>query len=374
MKPGFACLVCALVVFATSAFAQGGVKGQWELAPYLGAGLPDDYAPVNLEAAAPLVGGRLGYWLSDLWTAELSYHRQFSRKDAGGDVNMDAIRVNFLWNFGPGWPFRPFATLGGGMERVGGGIDQWDPAVNAGLGVKWIVTDFGGFRFDGRYVPVPVGGSVVGSWQHNFEATFSWFMLLGKHSAPETPVAAPAPPAGGADKDADGVADGADRCADTPAGAKVDTTGCPVDSDGDGSFDGLDRCPGTPAGTKVDPMGCPQVSKARGVLKGVTFETASATLTAPSKAVLDEAAAALNEFPEVKVEVQGHTDNTGNADRNLELSAKRAEEVLAYLVGRGVAKERLAAKGYGDTQPVADNSTKAGRRENRRVELKWLDH
>ena len=114
--------------------------------------------------------------------------------------------------------------------------------------------------------------------------------------------------------------------------------------------------------------------KARGVLKGVNFKISSATLTETSKKVLDEVAKTLNEFPEVKAEVQGHTDNTGNPEHNLKLSEDRAKAVMDYLVGHGVNAVRLTSKGYGDTQPIEDNTTPAGRRTNRRVELKWLDN
>jgi len=181
------------------------------------------------------------------------------------------------------------------------------------------------------------------------------------------------------DSDGDGVHDGIDRCPGTPKGALVDAKGCPMDSDGDGVYDGLDKCPGTPAGTKVDASGCPErksmfePGKKTLVLEGVKFALNSAELTAESDAILNRVVAELNEWPEVRVEIAGHTDSTGEDDYNMDLSRRRAESVRAYLVSKGIANSRLEAKGYGETQPIADNGTTGGRAKNRRVEVTKLD-
>jgi OOP family OmpA-OmpF porin len=179
------------------------------------------------------------------------------------------------------------------------------------------------------------------------------------------------------DTDGDGVADYLDKCPGTPKDAVVDAEGCPpaapIDSDGDGVIDSLDKCPNTKAGTKVDAMGCALVTKARGVLKGVNFQFGKAELTPVSLQILDDVAAALNEFPLVHVEVQGHTDATGPENVNLNLSAARAEAVATYLASKGVARERLQSKGYGSSKPIGNDKTRAGRAQNRRVELNWLD-
>ncbi|MFN0100213.1 MAG: OmpA family protein [Gemmatimonadaceae bacterium] len=177
------------------------------------------------------------------------------------------------------------------------------------------------------------------------------------------------------DSDGDGVMDNNDRCANTPAGTRVDASGCPVpvDSDGDGVMDNVDACANTARGTPVDARGCARIfeeGKANIVLEGVTFATGSAVLTAEAKVVLDKMADLLNGAPDVNVEVQGHTDNTGSAAANTRLSGARAESVRAYLESKGVAGSRLSAKGYGPTVPAAENTTAAGRAQNRRVELK----
>lgn len=187
-------------------------------------------------------------------------------------------------------------------------------------------------------------------------------------AVPSTP--APAAPAPAVDSDGDGVPDTLDRCPNTVRGARVDAGGCELDSDGDGVVDRLDRCPGTRAGLKVDTNGC----EIREIisLKGVNFATNSATLTPGSEAILEEAAATLIKRGDVRVEVAGHTDNTGSAARNRVLSQQRAETVMRYLVAKGVNPANLAARGYGPDRPVADNRTASGRAANRRVELEVL--
>lgn len=102
-------------------------------------------------------------------------------------------------------------------------------------------------------------------------------------------------------------------------------------------------------------------------LRGVTFVTGSANLTGASRTTLDRVVKVLSENAAVNAEVQGHTDNQGNAAANLALSTARAKAVVAYLVGKGIAADRLTAKGYGQTKPVASNATPAGRAKNRRV-------
>jgi OmpA-OmpF porin, OOP family len=108
------------------------------------------------------------------------------------------------------------------------------------------------------------------------------------------------------------------------------------------------------------------------ILEGVTFATNSAVLTEASKPILDDAAKGLHQHPDLVVEVQGHTDSTGSPGYNLELSQRRAEAVREYLISQGVSASQLTAKGYGQTEPIASNSTAAARAQNRRVVLHVL--
>jgi OOP family OmpA-OmpF porin len=178
------------------------------------------------------------------------------------------------------------------------------------------------------------------------------------------------------DGDGDGVPDGIDQCPDTPVGVSVNAAGCPIDSDGDGVPDGIDQCPNTPAGREVDVVGCPvlfAVAQAPLVLRGVNFETGRSALTPDSYAILDDVAASLLAQSEVRVEIGGHTDNTGSRATNARLSLERAQAVKAYLAQQGVAPARMEVKGYGPDSPVATNATVDGRARNRRVELRRID-
>jgi len=123
-----------------------------------------------------------------------------------------------------------------------------------------------------------------------------------------------------------------------------------------------------------DKDGCPdevpaEVLKFSGKIEGINFETGKATIKSNSFKVLDSAVAVLKQFEDVKLEVQGHTDDVGDDAKNLKLSQDRAQAVVDYLVSKGVAAERLTAKGYGETKPVAPNDSSANRAQNRRVEF-----
>jgi OOP family OmpA-OmpF porin len=137
----------------------------------------------------------------------------------------------------------------------------------------------------------------------------------------------------------------------------------PKDTDGDGVLDRADKCPKTPKGAKVNRQGC-------WVLKGIEFDTGKSTIKSQSTGVLDEVVAVLMKNPSLKVEVQGHTDNVGTQENNQALSQRRADAVMGYCVGKGIAKDRLSAMGYGFSKPIASNDTAEGRAKNRRVQLK----
>ena len=102
---------------------------------------------------------------------------------------------------------------------------------------------------------------------------------------------------------------------------------------------------------------------------GIFFDTGSDNIRAESTPTLKEMVSMLTEHPDLSLTIEGHTDNVGDAQANLALSAKRAEAVKAYLVGKGVSGDRLATKGLGATKPAAPNTTAEGRQQNRRVEL-----
>lgn len=171
------------------------------------------------------------------------------------------------------------------------------------------------------------------------------------------------------DRDGDGVTDKEDTCPDK----KGDPAhkGCP-DTDKDGTYDNEDRCvdkPGPPSN-----KGCPELkkedkAKLASVIKNVQFETGKAALLAKSNIVLDEVVALMNQYPEYSLTISGHTDDQGDEAKNLALSEARAKTCLDYLVAKNIAASRMTFAGYGETKPIADNKTKAGRDTNRRVDF-----
>ncbi|MFK8028917.1 MAG: OmpA family protein [Gammaproteobacteria bacterium] len=172
------------------------------------------------------------------------------------------------------------------------------------------------------------------------------------------------------DADGDGVADSKDRCPRTPKGTKVDARGCKVigDDDGDGVLNNIDQCPNTAKGVRIDARGCEIRDEIQ--LPGVEFELNSAKLTPTSLSILSGAVDTLNRYSDITVQAEGHTDSSGAASYNMNLSQQRAESVRDYIIGQGIDASRITARGFGETSPIADNSNAAGRQANRRVTLR----
>jgi OOP family OmpA-OmpF porin len=152
-----------------------------------------------------------------------------------------------------------------------------------------------------------------------------------------------------------------------------------TDSDGDGVVDVNDKCPNTPAGTKVDGSGCPLAKPViyvteedkkvvKDAIKNLEFDLGKATIRDHSLPSLDRVARLLVD-KNFSLKLAGHTDNTGSDELNMRLSKDRAESIKTYLVSKGANASRIEATGYGETQPIATNKTAAGRQANRRVEF-----
>lgn len=173
------------------------------------------------------------------------------------------------------------------------------------------------------------------------------------------------------DSDQDGIPDFLDQCPTQP-GPK-ENNGCPFkDKDGDGVLDKFDKCPETP-GLKEN-NGCPKIdNETKKVLQtafdNLEFETAKAVIRTKSYSSLNKLADVLKEKKGWELQLSGYTDNVGNARSNLLLSKKRAQAVKDYLIGQGISKDRLHVLYFGEKDPVASNSTAAGRQQNRRVEM-----
>jgi outer membrane protein OmpA-like peptidoglycan-associated protein len=172
------------------------------------------------------------------------------------------------------------------------------------------------------------------------------------------------------DSDFDGIPDYLDACPNNQIGARVDSTGCPVDSDKDGVPDGLDDCPNTLYGVPVDKYGCIDLSMfAAPMVLNIDYAPGSFEIDPRNRDRLKDLARVLNVVPEIKLEINGYSDNIGTDAANQALSEKRARRVRDYLVALGIADERIKVFGRGETNFVASNDTAEGRAKNRRIEI-----
>ncbi len=180
--------------------------------------------------------------------------------------------------------------------------------------------------------------------------------------------------AGCPDADADGVADGDDKCPNQAGPAA--NNGCPwPDTDGDGVLDKDDKCPNE-AGTVAN-NGCPEVKPTEEVMdtlneysRSILFNSGKATFQKQTDKVLQSMVAIFKEYPQANFSLEGHTDSDGSKSMNQALSERRANAVRDYLIANGISADRLTAAGFGESNPIASNKTRAGKKENRRVEVK----
>ncbi len=311
--------------------------------PYLHVGV--GYIKVDPAGSVPSRDGAMysagAGFLLDMFKSNISLRGEYrARMETSGSQNMDdnLFSLGLQIPFGAGTP--TFVDSDG--DGVADGMDRC-PNTPAGA------------RVDGSGCETDSDGDGVKD---------------SKDKCPNTPRGVAVDADGcpmDSDGDGDGVADGMDKCPNTPAGAKVGQDGCELDGDKDGVVDRLDECPDSAPGVQVDIKGCEIKGKIR--LPGVNFESNSDRLLPSASGVLNDAAATLKKNPTITVEVAGHTDSDGAADYNESLSARRATTVRDYLAANGVAMDRMTTRGYGETQPIADNGTREGKAQNRRVVL-----
>jgi outer membrane protein OmpA-like peptidoglycan-associated protein/outer membrane protein W len=299
----------------------------------------------------------------------------------------------------------PFVLAGAGMFQIVTTenddviVKDSTPIFYAGAGAKYRTKEGWVIRLDARVLfPKKSGGAM--EEPSGITQDFEFLVGVGKDFGAkkveiikdETPL-----PVADQDPDKDGIIGAADKCPNEPEDTDSfeDDNGCPdPDNDQDGVLDPQDKCPDQ-AETKngfQDEDGCPdeipvKLKKFTGVIKGINFKVNSADLLPASNNTLNQAVAVLKEFPDLKLEIQGHTDDQplkGNAKPgskfmdNQQLSQGRAESVKAYLVNKGIEDARLTAVGFGDSQPVEapaglkGGKLNAARAKNRRVEFKLI--
>ncbi|MCB1662243.1 MAG: OmpA family protein [Pseudomonadales bacterium] len=309
----------------------------------------------------------LGYKFSEHWGIEGTYIDLGNTEMdliGGGDVDFDisGYRADLLYHFSEtASGVVPYLAFGAGEFDIDpdlAGVSSDDQTfVNFGGGFKKYITDNLAFRGDLRAIRNTSESSTDLAMMVGLDYFFG---SRGKKAAP---VAAPL------DSDGDGVYDDQDRCPNTPAGVAVDSNGCPLDSDGDGVYDYKDKCPNTPAGARVDEDGCQYVIKETvSVELEVLFDLNKAVVKPAFYEEIKNVGEFMKLFPSTNATIEGHTDSTGDDDYNQGLSERRANAVRQVLIDQhGVDASRIKAVGYGESQPRADNDTKDGRQQNRRV-------
>ena len=360
------------------------VNEQWNIEGIISVGLPDG-SPSQEHIGIGIDAQRV-FRRSERFSPYLHVGGGYFSADPGGNISRDS---GGMYSLGAGFYLDVFKSnnvaLRGEYRRRFDNVTATDPEsdyrddlISVGLQIpfgdsspKWADADGDGVADSMDRCPGTPAGTPVDAYGCERDSDGDG-VKDSMDKCPGTPRGVPVDSSGcPLDSDGDGVTDDKDKCPGTPAGAPVDASGCPLDSDGDGVPDYKDECPDTAAGVQVDIKGCE--IKEEITLRGVNFETNSDRLLPGATRVLDDAAATLKKNPTIKVEVAGHTDSDGSAAYNESLSSRRAQTVRDYLANAGVATDRMTVRGYGEAQPIADNSTAAGKAENRRVVLRITD-
>lgn len=350
-----AAVALVLATTATSSWSQSADDNAVYVVPQAGYVWLDNDRDADDDR---FIGLAVGKRFTETLSLELAATRAIHDLSGTQELDLRAYSLDVLHNFLPRSRVSPYVSLGAGALRTApSGQDSHTHIMGqAGLGLMIHVAekDDGSLRFGLR----PEVKARMAFPQDNdpqdkfldYAAGLGFLFTFGSARPAPEPVAQPAPP---------------------PA-APPPPPPPPRDTDGDGVIDDRDRCPDTPPGVAVDTDGCTRRGSA--TLQGVTFEFNSAVLTSASRPVLDVVAADLKRYPRLKIELQGHTDSVGNDAYNLRLSEKRAQAVREYLVSQGVGEQQLTARGFGESVPVAENTTEDGRAQNRRVVMTVIEN
>ena len=396
-------LVAAVLMAAGPTFAGGGEGGDWELGIYGGYGWLDDYGIFHPDDGF-LYGGRVGYFFTPNWNLELSAQRlptttEFEMPGVQDvDVNLDAVRLNLLYNFASGERFRPFLTAGIGRERFAteGFGESCDIGLNAGAGFRWFLSPHWNLRVDGRYVRTKVGGE-VDETQQNLEATLGLGWVFGGGTHEEAAAVAPPrnqPPTVtstiGRSEMLPGESANVRATASDPEGGPITyewstNAGRVTGSGPTATFDFADKTPPATATITVEVMDdhghSASATSAVRLLEPVRpaqqvscldggFLRSSSRLNNMDKACLDDLVQRLNADPRARVVVIGHADSHDSSPETV--AQQRAEAVEDYLVGgRSIEASRITVRSAGLTKPLDTGTDAAAQARNRRVEV-WF--
>lgn len=364
----------------------------WEVGAYGGVWFPSRYLELfesdpalpdqgflRFARVAPDVGLRGGYYpLRFVGVEAEGGVMPTTLENGGASVLPWTVRGHVVGQLGL-WSVTPFLLVGAGVLGVasdaqpnGVGNEQ-DVAIHFGGGVKVYVNRWIQLRLDVRDV-VSNRRGVEEGLASSPEILLGLSVTLGRDKGRK---ARP----GRGDRDGDRVPDDEDYCPDVFG---VAPRGCPTvcvdDNDGDGLPNPEDECPDEPESRNgfQDRDGCPdevppELDELAGIMDGINFDTDKDTITAESIPILDRALGVLQKYPQIRVEISGHTDAQGGYRHNMDLSRRRADAVRAYMVDKGVDGARMTTRGAGPDEPIDTNETAAGRARNRRIEFRILE-
>jgi OOP family OmpA-OmpF porin len=251
---------------------------------------------------------------------------------------------------------QPYGALGLGYADFKNSVRSDKGAqLRAGLGLRVALSEHWSVKGDARLIYSEESNEVDNTFTVGLSYAFN------NQNEKVVPVSA--------DGDNDGLIDDYESCPSTPAGVKVDSTGCALDTDGDGVPNYADNCPATPEARAVDVNGCKfgLISKVEVTLK-VNFARNANIIIEEHYAEIEKVANFLKKHAEVSTVIEGHTSSRGADAYNIKLSKVRAEAIKTVLIERfGIDTGRISTLGYGESRPIATNDTEAGRLANRRV-------
>jgi OOP family OmpA-OmpF porin len=357
MKKNLLCLAVLAASFANVAMAQE-FDDRWYLAGSAGINFQSSQRATDPEFT---FGVGIGRFFAPEWSLDAGIYSTNASFDGNANLNFSQygasldLRRHFR-DAGETW--WPYVKGGVGLQRAEEEFNAF-PSPNSPGQRKDnnLALDFGGglqADYENVGVRLEAGALTVFDDQSRIARTKDYFVdpyvkaILLVPLGPKAAAAAPTP---------------------APAPAPAPVASCETqDDDGDGVNNCVDKCPGSQAGQAIGPDGCAVPLTID--LKGVNFDFDQATLRPDAVTILNEAIDILKKYPQLKVEVAGHTDSVGTDAYNQGLSERRARTVFDYLTSNGVDAARLnGPTGYGEARPIDSNDTDAGRAKNRRTEL-----
>ncbi|MCZ2720383.1 OmpA family protein [Marinomonas sp. 15G1-11] len=304
----------------------------------------------------------LGYQFDSPWATELTLLTVDTENSANTEVDLDQVRLDMLYHLETKGDLTPYLAFGAGYNKYSDVVvDNEEAIINAGFGVKYALNSNLALRGDFRLI------DSLDAERIDTATSVGLFYAFGGTKKKIEP--APVVQKVVVDNDADGVNDEIDQCLDSHKADIVDLKGCALDDDKDGVINRLDECLDTEMGAKVDAKGCYiELIETHTARLDVNFAKNSAVVDKQYYGEIEGIAKFLTEYPKTDVVIEGHTDDSGKAEYNQNLSEQRALAISEILVNEfSVSQERVSVVGYGESKPLVENTTEENRIKNRRV-------